>query len=1608
MNAPQGRLFSVQRLAVLLTVLALSVLGGIIPTPAAAATDPCGAAGSPVTCENSKPGNPQSEWDVTGSGDAALQGFATQMSVNIGNTVHFKIKATASNYRIDIYRLGYYQSLGARKIATVTSATYPQSQPNCLTDATTGLIDCGNWAESASWTVPAGTVSGIFIARLVRLDNGGASQIPFVVRNDSSHSDVVFQTSDTSWEAYNTYGGNSLYQCTVACPPGNPKSYYAAFKVSYNRPFHTRDDDGGHSQVFWAEWPMLMFLERNGYDVSYIAGVDAATRGPLLINHKTFMSVGHDEYWSADQRNNVLAARDAGVNLAFFSGNEMFWKTRWEPSIDGTSTAGRTLVSYKETHFDAQVDPAGPSVWTGTWRDTRFSPPGDAIPENALTGTIYVADPPATFAMTVPGTYAKLRFWRNTAIANLTPSQTATLADETLGYEFDADLDNGYRPAGLFDLTQQTESIDHMMLDYGSTVGPGNATHAMTLYRAPSGALVFGAGTVQWSWGLDDNHDGDATATDARMQQATVNLLADMGVQPLTLMAGLTAATKSTDTSRPTATISASGTHGVVATPLTVSGTASDAGGGVVAGVEVSIDGGTSWHPATGTTSWSYTVTPTSPGTVNIQARAVDDSGNLQSPAAAGTRTIDRRTCPCNIFGSITPPTVDSGDANAYELGMRWRATINGQVTGVRFYKSSANTGTHTGSLWSNTGALLATGTFAGESSTGWQTLSFTSPVSVTAGTTYVVSYHTTSGHYADNVSGFSQQGVYSAPLLALPDGTDGANGIYALGASAFPNQTNGSTNYYVDVIFTGDTSADTQPPTVTSTAPLDTSSSNPLSTTLSANFSKPVNASSFQFSVKAGSTAVPANVTVGAGGLSARLIPSQQLQAGTTYTASITASDYAGDTMSSPYTWTFRTGSAHAQPGQCPCTVWSDLQQPTNVMAADSNAVELGVKFRASASGWITGTRFFKSASNTGRHVGSLWTTSGQRLAFATFSNETASGWQTVNFDPAVQVTAGTTYIVSYHTNTGFYSYDRSYFAGGATTYGPLTALQSGTDGGNGVFAYSSAPTFPETESGTANNYWVDPVFNTTQPPPLPPTVTDVTPLNGTTGASLYEPLTATFNKAMNAATIAFTVQAGGNPVPGTVTYDSTSATATFVPAAGYPAGSAVSVSLTGNGADGTGMTQSYTWGFGTGIPATCPCSLWPSGTPGTASANDSGAYELGVRFTSDENGYVSAVRFYKGAGNTGTHTGTLWSAGGVKLATGSFTNETASGWQTLTFDAPVPVTAGTTYVASYNTATGHYAYDDSYFAASAWNASPLHASVSTGGAPNGVFYSGGSGFPTQTYHAANYWVDVVFTTTATDSQPPRVVSTWPSAGAGGVSLTGTPSATFSEPVQAGSVSMTVSSAAGPVSGTVRYDSNTPSATFTPSSPLAAATSYTVRTSASDLSGNAMASAFQWTFTTVAVSNCPCSLLGDVTPDHVSSNAGDDIEVGVRFSSDVGGHVTAIRFYKAAGNTGAHTGTLWTAGGTLLATGTFTNETASGWQTLTLATPVTIQPNTIYVASVHDPNGNWSWSPHYYDAGLDVGPLHAPAPNGVYNLGAGFPTNSANNTNYYVDVVVQ
>jgi len=822
------------RLAAILVVFGL-VLSPLFPSAAAQAAsiqpvlaapqqDACASPANEIVAENCLPGNPESEWDIDldpeadatlGAGDPSIQGFATDISVNRGSTIQFKIDNKSGNaYTIPIYRLGYYGGNGARLITTLTP-TQLAPQPVCSTAEQNGftLLDCGNWSVSASWNVPANAASGVYIARPTRTGNGGASHIVFIVRDDASDSDLIFQTSDTTWQSYNPFGGYNAYGTEGA---------QVAPRLSYNRPFATRAGEL-ENWLFNAEYPMIRWLERNGYDVSYMAAVDTERNANLIANHEAFLSVGHDEYWSQGRRDAVTAARGNGVHLAFFSANEIYWKTRWENSAFGNQQY-RTQVTFKEGNAAPSgmsehrfcdgaftCDPSG--IWTGLWRQA----PG-STPENSLSGQIswrYVwpGDP-----ITVPGDYAALRFWRNTDVAGLAPNGEVTLTDGMLGYEVDPEYAEyaEWYPAGRIKLSTT---------DFNSFAGTDQ--HHLSLYRygtGPNSALVFGAGTVQWSWGLDSNHDRGNAPADRNAQQATLNLLADMGAQPATKQTDLVAATASTDTTPPTAQITSPANGAEVQAGLvTISGTAADSGG-VVAGVEVSVDGGTTWRTASGRGNWTYTWMLTTPGSsATLLARAVDDSANLGANSAAVTVNVTPRTCPCSIWENTAPGTFATElNGNAVELGVRFQSDTDGYITAVRFYKPSGGAGTYTVNLWTTSGTNLGSGVMEIGAEAGWQEIPLGDAAAIDAGVPYIASYHSPTGIYI-YTAGALVDAISNPPIRTLPSESGAPNGVYAYSpTSAFPNTYwDQSPNYWVDPLFVEEVGEDTTPPVVSATTPI-------------------------------------------------------------------------------------------------------------------------------------------------------------------------------------------------------------------------------------------------------------------------------------------------------------------------------------------------------------------------------------------------------------------------------------------------------------------------------------------------------------------------------------------------------------------------------------------------------------------------------------------------------------------------------------------------------------------------------------------------------------------------------------------------------------------
>ena len=238
-------------------------------------------------------------------------------------------------------------------------------------------------------------------------------------------------------------------------------------------------------------------------------------------------------------------------------------------------------------------------------------------------------------------------------------------------------------------------------------------------------------------------------------------------------------------------------------------------------------------------------------------------------------------------------------------------------------------------------------------------------------------------------------------------------------------------------------------------------------------------------------------------------------------------------------------------------------------------------------------------------------------------------------------------------------------------------------------------------------------------------------------------------------------------------------------------------------------------------------------------------------------------------------------------------------------------------------------------------------------------------------------------------------------------VPVSAQPSATFSEDIAAGAL-MTVTGPGGAVSGTTAYAAATKTLTFTPSAELAPLTQYTVSVRATDQNGNQMPTPDTWSFTTTGTSTCPCTVF---FPSESPANAnaldqGGALTVGVAVTPATDGQITGVRFYKGTSNTGTHVGSLWTIGGTQLATGTFTGESASGWQTLVFSSPVDVTAGTTYVASYSSPTAYVAFTAGQLAAGVSSPPLDVPANGGRYTYTAGAFPGGTSGHNYWVDVV--
>ncbi|HEX6416047.1 MAG TPA: DUF4082 domain-containing protein, partial [Candidatus Saccharimonadales bacterium] len=540
---------------------------------------------------------------------------------------------------------------------------------------------------------------------------------------------------------------------------------------------------------------------------------------------------------------------------------------------------------------------------------------------------------------------------------------------------------------------------------------------------------------------------------------------------------------------------------------------------------------------------------------------------------AAGSVVITKNQanaapCPCNVF-TVTPSPTPFNESTGIELGFKFRSSIDGYISGIRFFKTSNMGGTHVASLWNNMGQRITQATFGTETATGWQEVNF-APVQITANTIYTASVFMANGQYNASGNGFGSD-ITNENLTAPRNGTaydalgNGSQGVFnASGSSLYPTSSFNATNYWIDVSFVG--SVDNNPPEVTGVAPGDNATDVNLGDTVTATFDRAMNAPSISastFSLKDSSNnPVSGTVSYDPNTKKASLLVDGGFMPGETYTATLEGGtgtaiqSLGGVSLAQDYSWSFTASSDDA----CPCTL-KDGVNPAGAQTFDEtlSGVELGVKVVPEGNGYIQSLRFYKPIlSDQTTHTGNIWDKNGTKLATVTFTNESEYGWQEAKLSSPLRVYEGQPYILSYGSPGAIYvtsigGTNTTISSNGLTAYatGDARNAASGSGNANGVFN-TTMGSYPSGGSNNASYYWIDAVFTNEMNHELAPEVTVTQPTNGSYGVPRATKPSVTFNRIIDAGTVnASSVQLlrNGTPVAGTPSYSQEKRSIIFTP---------------------------------------------------------------------------------------------------------------------------------------------------------------------------------------------------------------------------------------------------------------------------------------------------------------------------------------------------------------------------------------------------------------------------------------------------------------------------
>ena len=453
-----------------------------------AASAPAWATANPIPGANLRPGT--TRWLADAADPPSIEGYSSAVSVLPGGAISFHVSTSpAAPYRIAVYRLGWYGGAGATLLACLPScqgelAGSPRAVPPPF-----GVLSevRADWPASATLTVPVDWVSGYYLAELELTSGpqtGRVDRVPFVVREADRHSQVLAQVPVNTWQAYNGWGGKSLYAHSSV-------GGLRAAAVSFDRPYFV--GAGSQELTDW-EISLVRWLERDGYDVSYQTDVDTHRDPPSLYAHRLVLTLGHDEYWSKEMRDGFEVARELGTNLGFLGANAAYWQVRY-------ANDERTMISFKSLYDPEPVMERKTALFREIGR-----------PECALLGVQHQAGPQnwgrADFVVTAAGAAdpwaAGTGLVEGARIAHVVSVERDTVPEVGCG-----------SPTVLF------------RYDAGGDTR-GNA--AAVRYTAASGARVFSAGTMELGWALDSYPAAfdDTARVDARLQRFMRNAMDDL------------------------------------------------------------------------------------------------------------------------------------------------------------------------------------------------------------------------------------------------------------------------------------------------------------------------------------------------------------------------------------------------------------------------------------------------------------------------------------------------------------------------------------------------------------------------------------------------------------------------------------------------------------------------------------------------------------------------------------------------------------------------------------------------------------------------------------------------------------------------------------------------------------------------------------------------------------------------------------------------------------------------------------------------------------------------------------------------------------------------